>query len=100
MDELLRSKYQIDDVEEFVRKAHLNDVGAMLGNPLTLELLAQVARQGGDWPRSRQEIMDRACRLLAVEHNDKHRAVRSDMPREISDGRHGLPVRADAVRRH
>ena len=79
VDELLRSKYQIDDVEEFVRKAHLNDVGAMLGNPLTLELLAQVARQGGDWPRSRQEIMDRACRLLAAEH----RAVRSDMPREI-----------------
>ena len=82
VDELLRSKHQIDDVEEFVRKAHLNGVGAMLGNPLMLDLLARVARQGGDWPRSRQEILDRACRLLSAEHNDNHRAARSGMPRE------------------
>lgn len=82
VDELLRSEHQIGDVEEFVRKADLNGVGAMLGNPLMLDLLAQVVNQGGDWPRNRQEIMDRACRLLAAEHNDNHRAARSNMPRE------------------
>ena len=78
VDELLRSNHQIGDVEEFVRKADMHGVGAMLGNPLMLDLLARVVSQGGDWPRRRQEVMDRACRLLAAEH----RFVRSDMPRE------------------
>ena len=80
--ELLRSQHQVDDVDEFVRKAHLNGVGAMLGNPLTLDLLARVVRQGGDWPRSRQEIMEMACGDLAGEHNDEHRIGRGEVPPE------------------
>ena len=80
--ELLRSEHMIGDVGEFMRKAELNGVGAMLGNPLMLDLLARVVSQGDDWPRRRQEVLDRACRLLAAEHNDNHRAARRDMPQE------------------
>ena len=76
--ELLRSNHRIDDVGDFVRKADMNGVGAMLGNPLMLDLLARVVSHGGDWPRSRRETIEKACWLLAAEH----RAVRSDMPRE------------------
>ena len=72
----------MDDVGEFVRKAHLNGVSAMLGNPLTLNLLADVVKQGGDWPRSRGEVLAKACRRLAGEHNDEHRAARSGLQRE------------------
>ena len=80
--ELLRSQHQVDDVGEFVRKAHLNGVSAMLGSPLMLRLLADVVNQGGDWPRSRGEVLQKACRHLAGEHNDEHRAARRGLPRE------------------
>ena len=79
---LLRSQHRVDDVGEFVRKAHVNGVGAMLGNPLTLDLLARVVGQGGDWPRSRQEIMEMACGDLVGEHNDEHRIGRGEVPPE------------------
>lgn len=79
---LLRKGHQLDDVEDFILKAHRNGVGAMLGNPLTLALLADVVEQGGDWPRSRREVLQRACWHLAREHNDEHRVVRCGLPRD------------------
>ena len=79
---LLRWRHQLDDVEDFILKAHRNGVGAMLGNPLTLALLADVVEQGGDWPQSRGEVLQKACRHLAGEHNDEHRAARSGLQRE------------------
>ena len=79
---LLRWRHQLDDVEDFILKAHRNGVGAMLGNPLTLALLADVVKQGGDWPRSRSEVLEKACRHLAGEHNEEHRAARRGLPRE------------------
>ena len=56
--ELLRSQHEVGDIGEFVRKAHLYGVSAMLANPLTLRLLADVVKQGGDWPRSRIEVLE------------------------------------------
>ena len=79
---LLRSQHQLDDVGEFMLKAHRNGVGAMLGNPLTLDLLADVVKQGGDWPQSRGEVLQKACRHLAGEQNDEHRVARLGLPRE------------------
>lgn len=79
---LLRSEHQVADVDEFVQSAHLNGVGALLGNPLTLDLLARVVQGVGEWPRSRQETLERACRLLASEHNEEHRLGRGVVPRD------------------
>ena len=79
---LLRRGHQLDDVEDFILRAHRNGVGAMLGNPLTLALLADVVKQGGDWPRSRREVLQKACWHLAGEHNDEHRVVRCGLPRD------------------
>lgn len=71
--ELLRMGHQIDDPAAFMQAAHRNGVGGLLANPLTLDLLAQVVDPGGDWPRNRADLLDRACRKLAGEHNAKHR---------------------------
>ncbi len=79
---LLRRGHQLDDVEDFILRAHRNGVGAMLGNPLTLALLADVVKQGGDWPRSRREVLQKACWHLAGEHSDEHRVVRCGLPRD------------------
>ena len=80
--ELLRSEHQVTDVDEFVRSAHRSGVGALLGNPLTLDLLARVVQGVGEWPRSRQETLERACGLLASEHNEEHRFGRGVVPRD------------------
>ena len=78
-DQLLRLGHQIEDPAAFMQAAHLNGVYGLLGNPLTLDLLARVVKQGGDWPRSRADLLDRACRLLAGEHNAEHRAIRTTL---------------------
>lgn len=75
-DRLLRFGHQLEDPETFMQAAHRNGVDGLLGNPLTLDLLARVVKQGGDWPRNRSDLLDRACRLLAGEHNAEHRAAR------------------------
>jgi hypothetical protein len=41
---------------------------------LTLSLLADAVRHGGGWPASRLETFETACRLMATEQNDEHRA--------------------------
>ena len=74
--EILRSEHQIADGNEFVQSAHRYGVGALLGNPLTLDLLARVVQGAGEWPRGRLETLERACRLLASEHNEEHRLGR------------------------
>ena len=43
------------------------------GNPLTLRLFAEAARNGEEWPRSWREGFERACRRLALERNPQHR---------------------------
>ena len=80
--EILRSEHQVADVNEFVQSAHLYGVGALLGNPLTLDLLARVVQGVGEWPRSRRETLERACWLLANEHNEEHRLGRGVVPQD------------------
>ena len=80
--ELLRWEHQVTDVDGFVQSAHRYGVGALLGNPLTLDLLARVVQGAGEWPRSRQETLERACGLLAGEHNQEHRFGRGVVPRD------------------
>lgn len=43
------------------------------GNPLTLRLFGEAARDGEEWPRSWREGFERACRRLVLERNPKHR---------------------------
>lgn len=69
--EILRGLNLIPAPQEFVQAADEYGVGALLRNPLTLQLLAKsVAEQ--DWPRTRTEVYLRASRMLVTEHNEEH----------------------------
>ena len=78
--ELLESLDPIPDVQAFIAKADQMGLGAMLGNPLTLDLLAGAVRRGGGWPKSRLEIFEMACQKMAIEHNREHLAASAVQP--------------------
>ncbi len=69
-------------VEEFIRVARLRGVGALLRNPLTLHLLADAVGLGTEWPASRLETFETACRRMATEQNEEHRAGVAPQPVE------------------
>ena len=69
--EILQGENLIPAPKEFVQVAKEYDLGTLLTNPLTLQLLAKsVAEQ--DWPRTRTEVYLRASRILVTEHNEGH----------------------------
>ena len=72
--ELLIAQDIPGDVSEFVDEAERQGVATMLSNPLMLILLAKAVAQKDEWPQSRQETFELACREMASEQNSEHRA--------------------------
>jgi len=58
--------------EEVLNELDGRDLGELYGNPLTLTLLAELAKEGTGLPKSRAELFDRACELLLREANRGH----------------------------
>ncbi|MGC5698880.1 hypothetical protein J4P02_01620 [Pseudomonas sp. NFXW11] len=58
--------------EDFLTQARQRGLEEMLGNPLTLRMLAQVVAQA-QWPRTRRELFERSCQVLLSEDNSTHR---------------------------
>ena len=56
---------------------HLEDHGleALVGNPLTLRMLGEVAATRSRLPETRAELFDRACRVMLEERNPRHDAA-------------------------
>ena len=73
------------DARAFVAEAGDRGLGEMLGNPHSLGLLVKLAL-GGEWPKDRRGTMVLACRKLARESNDEHRAAHRNVP-SMSTGR-------------
>lgn len=59
--------------DTFLKEARVRGVRGLLGNPLTLRLLAEAVRHGGGWPASRRETFETACQRMAIEQNEEHR---------------------------
>ena len=78
--ELLQHEHRQMDAQEFITEARQRGVGGLLINPLTLRLLVDAVRHGGDWPDSRLMTLEMACRQIATEHNDEHRVSKSPPP--------------------
>ncbi len=70
--EILHHKDSVPDPGEFVRKAGEHRLGELLHNPQTLNLLVE-AVGGNEWPQSRKEIYEMACRQLMREESRAHR---------------------------
>ena len=69
---MLNSLDEVRDAQEFIGEARQRDLGAILHNPQTLKLLADAVAQDGEWPDSRQETFEMACRKMASESNEEH----------------------------
>ena len=71
---ILASHPHVQDSGGFMREARAKGVEGFLTNPQSLNMLADVVA-GGNWPASRLELFERACRRMAREHNDEHLAA-------------------------
>ncbi len=64
-------KKEIFDPKRFTTKAESLNLTALLGNPQTLIMLADVVRNG-TWPTTRKELFEKSCDLLLEEHDTEH----------------------------
>ena len=66
------------DAADVLASLEKRGIESLSGNPLTLKMLGEVARAGGDaragglLPRTRAELYDRACRVMLREVNRHH----------------------------
>ena len=74
---ILRDNLEVDDPEKFVREASQKGLEALLANPKSLEMLV-VAVRGGEWPSTRIQTFDMACRTLLREHNQELQVAKPD----------------------
>lgn len=81
---LLNSLDGSRDAQGFIKKARERGLGAVLGNPQTLTLLAKAVGQGGVWPKSRQETFELACHKMAAEQNEEHLERADHMPSHVA----------------
>ncbi|MCH7553895.1 MAG: hypothetical protein IIC82_07865 [Chloroflexi bacterium] len=66
---------RVPDPNAFIDEAENRGILGLLENPQTLDLMLRVVGEG-NWPETRTELYDQACRLLAEERNEVHeRAV-------------------------
>ena len=69
----------VPDPRGFMRQAGERGLEGLLANPHSLGLLVK-AKGGDEWPRDRRTTFESACRALARERNDEHRAVQRSPP--------------------
>ena len=75
----------VSDVAGFLNKARDRGLGGLLDNPQLLGLLVKATRDG-QWPEDRRGTLALACKKLARESNDQHRAAHLNAP-SMSTGR-------------
>ncbi|MDE0117905.1 MAG: hypothetical protein OXT07_14985 [bacterium] len=80
--ELLGKRPVSIDIQEFKDEADRRGLSGLLGNPQTLLLLVDAVAHSREWPESRLETFDMACRQMAAEQNDEHRVGAGALPEE------------------
>ena len=80
VERILAARTDITDARGFIDQAAQRGVDALLGNPLTLDLLADVVSREQRWPGSRLDLFEQATALLTTERNEEHSAARPQPP--------------------
>ncbi len=70
--EILERNHNVNDPGAFVSEARERGVEDLLRNPQNLRMLAEAVAEAEDWPRTRTETFDMACRRLVSEANPEH----------------------------
>ncbi|MXY40631.1 MAG: hypothetical protein F4Y62_12635 [Rhodospirillaceae bacterium] len=63
------------DVDALLAHLEARGLEALIGNPLTLRMLGEVAAADSRLPNTRAELFDRACRVMLEERNPRHQAA-------------------------
>ena len=66
------------DAAAFIESARDRGLEAMLANPQSLGMLVDAVGAGGEWPESRTETFERACRSMVEERNEEHTIAFAD----------------------
>ncbi len=69
--QLLAERQDVDSADAFIDHADAQGISSLLGNPQDLKMLSS-AVSSGNWPQTRQETFDLACRQLLLESNEEH----------------------------
>ena len=74
---ILRDNLKVDDPEKFTDKARQQGLETLLTNPQSLLMLINaVAGSGGDWPETRIQTFNMACRTLLHDPNQEHQVAK------------------------
>ena len=73
MTRILGDRNGATAAESFIRSAADRGLDALLANPQSLGMLVEIVGSGGEWPESRRETFERACRSMVEEANEEHR---------------------------
>ncbi|MCY4572227.1 MAG: hypothetical protein OXF01_05440, partial [Gemmatimonadetes bacterium] len=75
---ILERNHGVDDPATFVAEARKRGVDDLLRNPQNLRMLAEAVAEADEWPRTRAETFDMACRELVSEENPEHQIACDD----------------------
>jgi hypothetical protein len=73
--EAIAAEEGLTDVGAFLKGVERRDAGPLAAKPVTLKLLINVYRRGGQLPRSQAELYELGCRALCEEVNEARRAA-------------------------
>ncbi|MDE0066068.1 MAG: hypothetical protein OXN44_04245 [Acidimicrobiaceae bacterium] len=84
--EYLKSELDAEDPTAFISETVAGGLEFMLDNPLLFKLLIASRSESDGIPSSRQKVFERACRMLATEHNESHpSSARAHSPETVLD---------------
>ncbi len=75
--EILKRNHGVDEPAALVAEARERGVEDLLQNPQNLRMLAEAVAEADEWPRTRAETFDMACRKLVSEENREHQIPKS-----------------------
>ena len=80
VERIVDARTGIHDATDFIQKAREIGIAALLENPQSLLLLADVMDKEGAWPTSRLGLFDKACVLTIRETNEEHSIAEHQPP--------------------
>ena len=70
VEKILNARADIPDAHTFIKIAKEKGVDGLLANPLSLDMLAKAVAGGRNWPESRKETFEMACREIVDGHHE------------------------------
>lgn len=75
--QILGNDQRVPDPNGFIEKVEQSGLSGLLNNPQTLDMLIDATKGGHEWPSSKQQVYELACKQLASEFNDDHEVAQT-----------------------